>query len=68
MSVDGHIVQPDLGLVEVAVAVAPPLAGRAARAPIIARIWPSGDAAEKNSLAYRSALTGIGVPPSGDTR
>src|SRR5437773_12004711 len=33
-----------------------------------ARPLPSGEGAEKNSLAYRSALTAIGVPPSTATR
>ena len=35
---------------------------------VIASVRPSGEAAEKNSLAYRSPLTGMGVPPSAETR
>ena len=35
---------------------------------LIASVFPSGDGAEKNSFVKRSALTGIGVPPSGETR
>src|SRR5438876_11087767 len=33
-----------------------------------ANTLPSGEGAEKYSLAYRSALTAIGVPPSTHTR